>query len=118
MEKDLRKKRSGIKDFLKSLINNNKTKEMSLANDNKYKFEQEEKVYFTPGEVVTIKQDIPNKPIMLVKNKEQSMIKGTNGTESNFKGIKCFWFSTDGYLQEATFNTKDLIKIEPSREKH
>ena len=26
----------------------------------------EEKVYFMPGEVVTLKQDIPNKPVMIV----------------------------------------------------
>ena len=26
-------------------------------------------------------------------------------------GIKCRWFTTDGVLQEAVFNTKDLIKL-------
>ena len=29
----------------------------------------EEKVYFMPGEVVTLKQDIPNKPVMIVVKK-------------------------------------------------
>lgn len=32
-------------------------------------------VYFTPGQVVTLKQDIPNKPIMLVIKKVTSVFK-------------------------------------------
>jgi uncharacterized protein YodC (DUF2158 family) len=26
-------------------------------------------------------------------------------------GIKCRWFTSDGYLQEAIFNTKDLVMV-------
>ena len=29
-----------------------------------------EKVFFQPGDLVTLKQDIPNKPIMIVVKKE------------------------------------------------
>ena len=35
----------------------------------------EEKVYFMPGEVVTLKQDIPNKPVMIVVKKETMNIR-------------------------------------------
>ena len=72
----------------------------------------EEKVYFLPGDVVTLKQDLPNKPIMLVVQKENYSIrpKGREDDKSSLKGIKCRWFTADGTLQEATFNTKDLIK--------
>jgi len=47
-------------------------------------------------------------PVMLVLRKEQALFKDSSG----LKGIKCRWFTTDGLMQEAVFNTKDLIKIE------
>nr|DAJ71623.1 MAG TPA: putative small protein [Caudoviricetes sp.] len=75
----------------------------------------EEKVYFMPGEVVTLKQDIPNKPVMIVVKKETMNIRThgvPNVTEDYFKGIRCRWFSTEGVLQEAIYNTKDLLKVE------
>lgn len=74
----------------------------------------EEKVYFAPGDIVTIKQDIPNKPVMLVVKKETMTIRpDKNGKDSEefLKGIRCRWFTTEGLLQESIFNTKDLIKL-------
>lgn len=71
----------------------------------------EEKIYFMPGEVVTIKQDIPNKPVMIVLKKETNVFKNCGNAESSLRGIKCRWFTADGYIQEAVFNTKDLIKV-------
>lgn len=75
----------------------------------------EEKIYFMPGDVVTLKQELPNKPTMLVVKKETMTIRSnsiTNNSEDYFKGIRCRWFTTDGILQEAIFNTKDLVKLE------
>lgn len=72
----------------------------------------EEKVYFMPGDIVTIKQDIPNKPTMLVLKKEVSILKNKSAEDNILKGIKCRWFATDGQLQEAIFNTKDIILIQ------
>ena len=66
-----------------------------------------EKVYFVPGDLVTIKHDLPNKPVMLVKGKEQLLVRN-NEDKSHFKGIRCFWFTTNRELQEGVFNTKDL----------
>lgn len=74
----------------------------------------EEKIYFMPGDVVTLKQDIPNKPTMLVVKKETMTIRYkdvSNVSEDYFKGIRCRWFTSDGMLQEAVYNTKDLIKV-------
>lgn len=78
--------------------------------------EEKEKVFFIPGDIVTLKHDIPNKPIMIVKVKESKMIKhvdesGSKTSKEFFKGIRCFWFSDAGVLQEHVFNTKDLIKL-------
>lgn len=72
----------------------------------------EEKTYFLPGDIVTIKQDIPNKPVMLVLKKETMTFRTEEKNEEYFKGIRCRWFSTDGILQESIFNTKDLQKVE------
>ena len=72
----------------------------------------EEKIYFTPGMRVCLKQDIPNKPIMIVVEKKTSLFKHSPDTKGNIlKGIQCRWFTKEGVLQEAIFNTKDLMVI-------
>ena len=71
----------------------------------------EEKVYFMPGDVVTVRQDIPNKPIMIVVKKETSIFKNASDSNNILKGIRCRWFTTDNTFQEAVWNTKDLIKL-------
>ncbi len=73
--------------------------------------QNEEKTYFLPGTLVTLKQDIPNKPIMLVVKKEISLLKNRVAKENVLKGIRCRWFTTTGELQESIFNTKDLILV-------
>ncbi len=74
---------------------------------------ESEKIYFLPGDLVTLKQDIPNKPTMLVVKKETLAFRPTKEAEKEdfFKGIRCRWFTKDESLQEAVFNTKDLIKV-------
>lgn len=69
----------------------------------------DDKIYFTPGQLVILKHDLPNKPIMMVVRKETSIFKSTG--DNILRGIRCRWFTTDGTLQEAIFNTKDLIKV-------
>lgn len=75
----------------------------------------DDKIFLNPGEIVTLKQDIPNKPLMIVVRKETSVFKHDNKRLSDKKpiliGIRCRWFTTTGELQEATFSTKDLIKV-------
>lgn len=73
----------------------------------------DEKIYFLPGMMVTLKQDIPNKPIMIVVKKETIIFKHNKDAdnESVLKGIRCRWFTANQELQEAVFNTKDLIQI-------
>ena len=51
---------------------------------------------------------------MLVVKKETMTfrpVKEEDEKEEFFKGIRCRWFTTEGAVQEAVFNTKDLIKI-------
>ena len=74
----------------------------------------EEKVFYLPGEVVTLRQDIPYKPKMIVVKKETMTLRPSKDEKRDdyFIGIRCRWFSTEGVLQEAVFNTKDLLKVE------
>ncbi len=72
----------------------------------------DEKIYFMPGELVTLKQDVPFKPTMIVVKKETNIFKNSGvETQPSLKGIKCRWFTKDVLMQEAVFNTKDLIKV-------
>lgn len=69
----------------------------------------QEKIFFMPGDLVTLKQSLPNKPVMLVIKKESYTFR--NKEITTLRGIRCRWFTKDGYLQETVFNTKDLIKL-------
>lgn len=71
----------------------------------------ENNIYFNPGELVQLKQDLPNKPIMLVVRKETSLFKHEKNKKSVLIGIRCRWFTTTGELQESVFNTKDLVRV-------
>lgn len=71
----------------------------------------DEKIYFVPGQKVTLKQDIPNKPIMLVHRVERSIIRSED-KNALLKGVKVRWFTENGFLQEAVFSTKDLILVD------
>ena len=76
---------------------------------------EEDKVYFNAGDVVQLKQDIPNKPTMIVVKKETSLFKHDSKRLEDkrpiLKGIRCRWFTSTGELQENVFNTKDLQKL-------
>ena len=71
----------------------------------------DDKVFFVPGQKVTLKQDIPNKPIMLVHRVERSIIRNED-KNALLKGVKVRWFTDNGFLQEAVFSTKDLVLID------
>lgn len=71
----------------------------------------ENKEYFLPGDVVTIRQEVDNKPQMIVMKKATKRIKMKGVFNDVFQGIVCRWFTKNLELQEATFNTKDLKKI-------
>lgn len=69
------------------------------------------KQFFLPGDVVTLRQDIPNKPTMIVVRKVTKTIRIADVKNDFFQGILCKWFTTTCELQESVFNTKDLIKL-------
>ena len=66
---------------------------------------------FLPGDLVTLRQELPNKPVMIVVRKESTIFRD-DIKNNNLKGIRCRWFTINNELQEAVWNTKDLIKIE------
>jgi len=73
----------------------------------------EEKVYYLPGDLCTVKHNIPNKPTMVVKKKITKMIRpGPSEIKKDFlQGIVCYWFTETSEYQENIFSTKDLKKI-------
>lgn len=72
-----------------------------------------EKTFFLPGELCMVKQDIDNKPKMMVVEKVTKTLvdRATGSRESVFIGIKCRWFDKNQKLQEEIFSSKDLIHI-------
>lgn len=70
---------------------------------------EEDKTYFLPGQVVKIRQNIPNSPTMIVVRKETNVF--NHDSKGKLKGMRCRWFTNDGQLQEAVWSTKDLILI-------
>lgn len=71
----------------------------------------EDKTLFFPGDLVSLRQDLPNKPVMIVVRKESTIFRDEN-KNNNLKGIRCRWFTTTNELQEAVWNTKDLVKLD------
>ena len=63
-----------------------------------------EKIFFIEGDLVTLRQDLPNKPVMLV----QSVDKSTMAERPMLLGITCIWFTKNNELQKHRYNTKDL----------
>ncbi len=72
----------------------------------------EDRIFYNPGDVVTLKQSLPNKPIMYVVGKVTYSIKKEGKLETTFKGIRCRWFDSNQVLREAIYSTKDLKSIE------
>lgn len=62
----------------------------------------ENNIFFNPGDIVQVKQNIPNKPLMIVVKKETSLFKHESSRRDDKKpiliGIKCRWFTTTGEL--------------------
>ena len=48
-----------------------------------------EKVYFTPGDLVTLKHEELNSPVMIVQEKVTRSYKQGDDVVNIFKGIKC-----------------------------
>lgn len=71
------------------------------------------RVYFAPGDLVKVRHEIENVPVMFVVEKTTRNLRNreTGDIETMFLGIKCRWFDKNGVLQEATFSTKDLKKV-------
>lgn len=65
---------------------------------------------FFPGDLVSLRQELPNKPVMIVVRKESTIFRD-EAKNNSLKGIRCRWFTVTGELQEAVWNTKDLIKL-------
>lgn len=65
-----------------------------------------EQTFFSPGDTVILKQNLTNKPVMLVKTVDRL---SDEHDKPKLLGITCVWFNTNHELQTARFSTKDLL---------
>ena len=79
----------------------------------------EEKIFFKPGDTVTFRQNISNKPTMLVKRIDRVAAKNVEELHNNLNmklfGIQCMWFDADMKVQMKSFNSKDLVKVKDEK---
>jgi hypothetical protein len=68
---------------------------------------QQQKLFFTPGDVVAVRHEIEFKPDMIVKTVQKVKVSGES--RGTLLGVVCYWFTADGSYQEHLFNTKDLV---------
>jgi hypothetical protein len=68
-----------------------------------------EKIFYATGDIVTLKHDIPNNPIMLVQSVDKLPM--AEGDRVALLGLTCIWFSSDFKLQKYRFSTKDVKKV-------
>ena len=69
-----------------------------------------DKTFFVPGEKVKCSK-LSNSPEMYVLRKKELTFKSSDQREKILQGIVCRWFTDNGFVQEAVFNTKDIFKI-------
>ena len=67
-------------------------------------------IFFNKGDVVRVKQDIENRPNMVVRKINKTKFKSDNQEANVLLSINCFWFDVNGNYQQADFSTKDLEK--------
>ncbi len=72
--------------YVESFLEEHKINETMIYNDY-----DENRVFYNPGDIVTVKHDVPNKPVMFVIEKcTRSLFnKDTQEIENIFLGIKC-----------------------------
>jgi uncharacterized protein YodC (DUF2158 family) len=74
------------------------------------KYEKKEKVFFATGDLVELKKELPNKPVMMVSSVDKTTMTD-NGGAPILLGVTCIWFTTGKEIQKARFNTKDLQRV-------
>lgn len=70
-----------------------------------------EKIFFSAGDIVTLKHDLVDKPRMLVQSVDKTTFPSAKGAKPALLGVTCIWFSKDLILQKHRFSTKDLSKV-------
>ena len=77
-------------------------------------------VKYNAGDLVQIRHEIPNRPIMVVEKAAFSHFRiaddGKTEDSKTIQGIDCMWFGPDMSLHRGRFNFKDLEKIKSIRD--
>lgn len=72
-----------------------------------------ERIFFNPGDIVRIKQNIaaPNMVVKHINKAHRKDIDESESTSAKLLGITCFWFSQNDVYQCQLFSTKDLKHV-------
>ena len=71
----------------------------------------EERVFFTPGDIVK-NNKLKDAPEMYVIRKKEITIHEGNNKQKTLQGIVCRYLDKQGIFREEVFSTKDIVKIE------
>jgi len=74
-------------------------------NKNTSLIEKQDDIFFSPGDTVVLRQELSNKPVMMVKTIDRM---SDMHEKPKLLGITCLWFNSNQELQTARFSTKDL----------
>jgi len=80
-----------------------------MFNKNTSLIEKQDDVFFSPGDTVVLRQELSNRPVMIVKSIDRM---SDMHEKPRLLGITCSWFNTSQELQTARFSTKDLEHYE------
>ena len=70
----------------------------------------EERVFFTPGDLVK-NNKLKDAPEMYVIKKRELTLKDGDSKTKTLQGIVCRYLDKQGIFREEIFSTKDLIKL-------
>lgn len=65
-----------------------------------------DRIYFKEGELVELKQSIPNKPVMFVYTVDKASIRSDD--KATLLGITCLWFDDFKRPHRLRYSSKDL----------
>lgn len=99
----LKKKQKRIR--INNNVNNNKMNNNLIERQN-------DSLFFSPGDTVILRQDLSNKPVMIVKTIDRI---SEAQEKPRLLGVTCSWFNEAQELQTARFSTKDLVHYDGNR---
>lgn len=80
---------------------------------NNVELKMNDRVFFNPGDLVTLKKDVDSKPSKMLVSTVDKIRRGSQEVDKDrLLGITCVWFTSGGEVQKFRFDSKDLKHTE------